>query len=247
MKIWIKYFWEKSTFNTILTDISPAGWSMNTSSDSSPSRFTLTHLSPYSSSKNNKILALIIRPAQLLNVIEIEEWIDTVTQWLYSVTKCQVQRRSNWRSSSQEISTISDIFQYLIIINGIKWWNITLDVTDGWYFWICWSSMSTSLNVAFSNWVGPICLNLMTPIYSGPTNFLHLAPSLNSIVVEMLLFTLAEFCQVWTFPDNSEHSWQCNTEKFKKTERQSGKSSSRSPCAFRGLKNFGSNVLTQIY
>ena len=25
------------------------------------------------------------------------------------------------------------IFQHLMIIHGIKWWNITLDVTDGWY------------------------------------------------------------------------------------------------------------------
>ena len=52
-----------------------------------------------------------------------------------------------------------------MIIDGIKWWNIALDVTDGWCF-IIWFyqiktwrlSMSTSLPVAMRNGVGLIWL-----------------------------------------------------------------------------------------
>ena len=45
------------------------------------------------------------------------------------------------------------IFQYSMFNNGIKWWNITLDVTAGWYFrsWQSW--MPRSMPVVKSNWV----------------------------------------------------------------------------------------------
>ena len=46
----------------------------------------------------------------------------------------------------QPLVTPRLIFQYSIIINGIKWWNITLDVTDGWYFKTWGSRMPRSIN-----------------------------------------------------------------------------------------------------
>ena len=49
------------------------------------------------------------------------------------------------------------IFHHFISLIIIKYWNISLDVTDGWYFRIWRVSMSPYLNVAFSNWVGPMC------------------------------------------------------------------------------------------
>ena len=52
-----------------------------------------------------------------------------------------------------------------MIINGIKWWNITLDVTDGWYFRTWWSWMPTSMPVANSNWVGLLRGNGLAPSF----------------------------------------------------------------------------------
>ena len=45
------------------------------------------------------------------------------------------------------------MFQYLLIIYNIKWRNITLDVTNGWYFrtWRSW--VPSIMQVAKSNWV----------------------------------------------------------------------------------------------
>ena len=46
------------------------------------------------------------------------------------------------------------IFHYLMSIYVIKWWNITLDVSDGWYFRTWQSWMPCSMPVALSSWVG---------------------------------------------------------------------------------------------
>ena len=45
------------------------------------------------------------------------------------------------------------IFHYLIPLIIIVYWNISLDVTNGWYFRTWWSWMLRSMPVANSNWV----------------------------------------------------------------------------------------------
>ena len=67
----------------------------------------------------------------------------------------------------QPIVTSRLIFQYSMIINGIKWWNVTLDVTDGWYFrtWRSW--LPRSMLVAKSNWVCLITLRWELSVRKG--------------------------------------------------------------------------------
>ena len=85
------------------------------------------------------------------------QWLNRSTQLLNAIgIEGGIHNRQVLKYQPSVTSRL--IFQYLIIINGIKWWNITLDVTDGWYFRIWPSSTSTSLNVAFSNWVRPMSL-----------------------------------------------------------------------------------------
>ena len=53
----------------------------------------------------------------------------------------------------QPLVTSRLMFQYSMIIDRIRWWNITLDATNGWHFrtWRSW--MPRSMPVAKSNWV----------------------------------------------------------------------------------------------
>ena len=60
------------------------------------------------------------------------------------------------------------IFQYSMIINGIKWFKS--DVTDGWYFRTWRSSMSTSLPEALSNWEGLLWWSLSSGDCENTTN-----------------------------------------------------------------------------
>ena len=66
------------------------------------------------------------------------------------------------------------IFQYSMIINGIKIWNIALDVTNGWYFRTWQSCMPPSMlvalstmPVALSDWVGLLTSNTIRPIFKS--------------------------------------------------------------------------------
>ena len=84
-----------------------------------------------------------IRPIQLLNANGIEGGIH----------ECLVLKY-------QPSVTYRLIFQYLMIFHGIKWWYITLDVTNGWFFRIWWSWLPPSMPVAKSNWVRPLGLSI---------------------------------------------------------------------------------------
>ena len=72
-----------------------------------------------------------------------------------SIHDCQVQKY-------QPSLTSRLIFQYSMIIKEIKWWNITLDVTDGWNFRTGWLSMSPSMSMTLSNWVCSFSFDLIS-------------------------------------------------------------------------------------
>ena len=85
------------------------------------------------------------RPTQLLNAIGIEGGIHD-----HQVLKYQPSVTSRV------------IFHHLIPLIIIKYWNISLDVTNGWYFRTWWSWVPRSMLVAKSNWVRLIRLRLRT-------------------------------------------------------------------------------------
>ena len=109
-------------------------------------------------SQNNRTGESVCRAHMICLVCSVElvsksqDSNNTHTQLLFAngiergIRDCQVLKY-------QTLVTSKLIFQYSMIINGIQWWNITLDVTNGWYFRSWWYWMPPSMPMAKSNWV----------------------------------------------------------------------------------------------
>ena len=140
----------------------------------------------------------------IINETHIEDHIDQMNRFIRHtqlVFATGIERGIQDRQilKYQPLVTCRLIFQYSMFINGIKWWNITLDVTDGWYFRIWQSWMPRSMPVAKSNWVCLLTVIWMLPFTNNPMVITFIHYHLNMLIVYI---DITMVCQI----DENVHS-----------------------------------------